>query len=83
MVVAMMPGFLGVFTVMVSVRMAVFSTAMFVAGSLCHLGGFGGALRGCIACSEVLDLFVRLVRIHKVDSFLEWEFSLCSIAIVK
>ncbi len=54
--VAMISGFGGIFAVMMTGFMAVV-----VAGSLCRCGSFG---------TDILVLFVRLVRIHKMDSFL-------------
>jgi|GEM_PF-1104392 len=56
MVAAMISGFGGIFAVMMTGFMVVV-----VAGSLCRCGSFG---------TDILVLFVRLVRIHKMDSFL-------------
>lgn len=66
--VAMISGFGGIFAVMMAMDVAAIFIVMMtgfmavvVAGSLCRCGSFG---------TDILVLFVRLVRIHKMDSFL-------------
>lgn len=68
MVVAMISGFGGIFAVMMAMDVAAIFIVMMtgfiavaVAGSLCRCGSFG---------TDILVLFVRLVRIDKMDSFL-------------
>lgn len=68
MVVAMISGFGGTFAVMMAMDVAAIFIVMMigfiavvVAGSLCRCGSFG---------IDIPVLFVRLVRIHKMDSFL-------------
>lgn len=68
MVVAMISGFGGIFAVMMAMDVAAIFivmmtgfTAVVVAGSLCRCDSFG---------TDILNLFVCLVRIHKMDSFL-------------
>lgn len=68
MVVAMISGFGGIFAVMIALDVAAIFIVMMtgfiavaVAGSLCRCGSFG---------IDILVLFVRLVRIDKMDSFL-------------
>lgn len=68
MVVAMISGFGGISAMMMAMDVAAIFIVMMtgfmavvVAGSLCRCGSFG---------TDILVLFVRLVRIHKMDSFL-------------
>ena len=68
MVVAMISGFGGISAMMMAMDVAAIFIVMMtgfmavvVAGSLCRCGSFG---------TDILNLFVCLVRLHKMDSFL-------------